>query len=188
MEREYELFEKTADGEPLWRGHASGLREVRLKLREISERTSNECFAIHLPTKEIVAKLNVGGRKGSKPTVFQIAYANQLAIARTEVLRLHGCEVVSVIGNEAAKTVLTLPQRYDLFIVGHAAPEETRKEMVAWLKAKFPGVPVLALNDSATEKLAGADYNVKLNGPEAWLPMISSALGGRNEGSVSPRS
>jgi hypothetical protein len=29
--------------------------------------------------------------------------------------------------------------------------------MVAWLKAKFPGVPVLALNDSATEELVGAD-------------------------------
>jgi hypothetical protein len=188
MEREYELFEKTADGDPLWRGHASGLQEVRLKLQEISRSTTNECFAMYLPTKEIVARLNVGGRKGSKPMVFQIAYANKLAIARTEVLRLHGYEVVSVIGNESAKTVLTLPQAYDLFIVGHAAPTETRREIVAWLKSRFPGVPVLALNPSAAEELVDADYNVKLNGPEAWLPVISSALSGRSEGPSSSRS
>jgi hypothetical protein len=173
VEREYELFEQLPDGSPMWRGQASGLHGVRLKLQEIARTTTNECFAMYLPTKEIVARLNLGA---GKPLVVQIAYDNRLATARTEVLRLHGYEVVSVIGNEAAKAVLGLPQHCDLFIVGHAAPEESRTEMVAWLKMKYPGVRIIALNSPKIRELVGADYNVTLNGPEVWLKIVSGAL------------
>jgi len=139
---------------------------------------------MYLPTKEIVARINVGASRGvrRKPLVFQIAYDHGLATARTEVLRLHGYEVVSVIGNEAAKLILSLRQHCDLFIVGHAAAEEERKEMVAWLKTQYPEVRILALNSPKIQELVGADYNVKLNGPELWLPVIASALGGQYEG------
>src|SRR5207248_8306987 len=91
MEREYELFEKLPDGSPMWRGHASGLNSVRQQLQQIARETKNECFAIYLPTKEIVARLNVGASVGisGKPLVFQIAYDTRLATARTDVLRLH---------------------------------------------------------------------------------------------------
>jgi hypothetical protein len=110
--------------------------------------------------------------------VFQIAYDSGLASARTSVLRLQGYEVVSVIGNEAAKVVLSMPEQYDFFIVGHAAEDQVRKEMVLCLKAHYPGVPILALNPPKASELAGADYNVKLNGPETWLPLIATALRG----------
>jgi hypothetical protein len=73
-----------------------------------------------------------------------------------------------------------LRQHCDLFIVGHAAPEEERKEMAAWLKTQYPEVRILALNSPKIRELVGADYNVKLNGPEVWLPVIASALGGQH--------
>ncbi len=182
MDREYELFERLTDGSPIWHGSVTGLRDARLKLQEIAKTTTNECLAIYLPTGEIVARLNVGLSRGAigKPLVFQIAYDERLAIARSEVLRLHGYEVVSVIGNEAAKIVLSLPQNCDLFIIGHSGAEEDRKEMVVWLKTKYPGVRILALNPGILE-LSGAHHNVKLNGPETWLPVIASALGGHHE-------
>ena len=182
MEREYELFELLADGSPMWRGQASGLRDVRLKLKEIAKNTTSECFAMHLQTKEIVARLNIRASSGAsgKPLVFQIGYDDRLATARTEVLRLYGYEVVTVIGNEAAKLVLTLPQHCDVFIVGHAAPEEARQEIVAWLKTKYPTVRILALNSPNIRELLGADYNVKLNGPEVWLPLVAGALDGQH--------
>ena len=82
--------------------------------------------------------------------------------------------------------VLSMPQSYDLFVVGHAAPEEDRKEIVAWLKTKFPRVPILALNSPSIRKLSGADFNVKMNGPEAWLPVIARALGGHRESANHP--
>lgn len=187
MEREYELFELLADGSPMWRAHASGLREVRVKLQEIAKTTPNECVAMHLPTKEIVARLNISASRGktAKPLVFQIAYDDRLAMARAEVLRLHGYEVVSAAGNEAAKVILSLPQHCDVFVVGHAAPEETRKEIVAWLKARYPGVRIIALNSPKIQELPGADYNVKLNGPQTWLPVVASALGGSQSGPAS---
>jgi hypothetical protein len=37
-------------------------------------------------------------------------------------------------------------QHYDLFIVGPAAPEDTRREIVDWLKEKYPTVKIPALH------------------------------------------
>lgn len=88
--------------------------------------------------------------------------------------------MVSVIGNEAAKVMLAVPQAFDLLVVGHAAPEETRKEMVAWLKTNCPGVPILALNSPVIRELPGAEYNAIMNGPETWLRTIAEALGARS--------
>ena len=115
---------------------------------------------MHLPTKEVVARLNVRSSRGvgRKPVVFQVAYDSGRATAPTMVLRLQGYEVVSVIGNEAAKVVLSMPEQYDFFIVGHAAADQTREEMVSWLKAHYPGVRILALNPPKVSELAGADY------------------------------
>jgi hypothetical protein len=77
-----------------------------------------------------------------------------------------------VIGNDPARVLLTSIQHYDLFIVGHAAPEETRTEMIDWIKVKYPRVKILAFNDPH-QQLLNADYNVTLNGPENWLPIVT---------------
>ena len=114
---------------------------------------------------------------GKKPVVFQIAYDPNRAPTRAEVLKLHGYEVITVIGNEAAKVILSMKQDCDLLLVGHAAPEETRRDMVEWLKTNCPGVRILALNPPPIRELIGADYNVKLNGPETLLPIIATAMG-----------
>ena len=187
MEREYELFEQLPDGTPVWRSHASGLHMVRSELQKLAKTTTNMCFAIYLPTKEIVARLNVGHSAfGQKPVVFQIAYDSSLVTTRSAALKLHGYEVVSVIGNEAAKVILELQlQQIHLFVIGHAAPEEDRMEMVAWLRAKYPGVRILALNPPRIPELPGADYNVKLDDPEKWLPMVANALSEHRSGDFS---
>ena len=178
MEREYELFEQLPDGSPVWRDHASGLQNVRLKLRRIAQTTANECFAIYLPTKEVVARLNVQSHSlRRKRLIFQIAYDSKQATERTEILRLCGYDVVSVIGNEAAKVILSMEQHCDLFIVGNGASEENRKDLVAWIKSKYPDVRILALNSPGIRELVGADYNVELNGPKAWLRLVTSTLG-----------
>jgi hypothetical protein len=71
---------------------------------------------------------------------------------------------------------LDLSNSWNFFIVGTDATKEVREEMVAWLKARFPGVPILALNPPGTPLLRGANYNVKQNGSELWLPVVSRAL------------
>jgi hypothetical protein len=73
----------------MWRERANGLPEVRRRLAELSRTTKNECFALYVPTKEIVACVNVGGvrPKIAKRLVGQIAYDQKLSMARTDVLR-----------------------------------------------------------------------------------------------------
>lgn len=81
-------------------------------------------------------------------------------------------------GNEAAKTLLTTlgvrPDDIAFFIVGHAAPQSTRKAMVDWLRSRYPSAKILLLNPP-NEEIDGADYNQVQDGPELWLEVISAA-------------
>ena len=65
------------------------------------------------------------------------------------------------------------PHAIDLFIVGHAAPQLTRQEMVRWLKLTHQ-VAIIALNPPDQE-LIEADYNVLINDPESWLRLLPDA-------------
>ena len=111
----------------------------------------------------------------TKRILFQIGYDEKGLNARAELFRRFGHEVISVTHNEAAKVALSSFPDVDLFIVGHTAPEQTRKEMVDWLKANYPKVKILALNPSANRKLSGADYNVILNDRDEWLLLLAAA-------------
>src|SRR5258708_18468179 len=111
-------------------------------------------------------------QKGNR--IFQIAYDEPLLITRAELLRSRGYEVHSAFGNNEAQRVLDKGEGYDLFIVGHAASKGTREAMVMWLKSRFPDTKILALNPLDDMKLPGADYNLILNGPEAWLAVVAT--------------
>ena len=179
MNREYDLFECLPDGSTLWRGVAVGAFDAHLQLRELARTTVNELFAIEVLTGEVLARVNTPliTQQRKIKRVFQIAYDENLLAVRAEQLRAHGYEVRSVIGNKTAKAVLGSGQDYDLFVVGHKAPEETRIEMVGWLKTKYPKVRILALNPPDCECLDGADYNVPQNVPGELLSTVSAALG-----------
>ena len=58
MERDYDLFERSQYNSPVWRGSVHGLENAGRKLREPAKRTTNECFAIYSPTRQIVALLH----------------------------------------------------------------------------------------------------------------------------------
>ena len=64
-----------------------------------------------------------------------------------------------------------------LFIIGHNANPQVRKEIAAWLKSKYSRVPILALNPPYQQELKLADYNIILNGPEEWLFIVESTAG-----------
>jgi hypothetical protein len=142
MHRVYEIFEVPPNGSPQRVTVVSGLESAKSKLYEIADHTNNECFAADAGTRQIVALVNAAPSKwrGTKH-IFQITYDEELGRERAELLKSHGYNVLSVIGNEVAKVALSPIQHHDLFIVGHAAPEETRQEIVLWLKEKYPEVP-----------------------------------------------
>jgi predicted phosphodiesterase len=86
---------------------------------------------------------------------------------------IFGHEVIPVTHNEAAKVALSSFRDVDVFIVGHTAPEQTRKEKVAGLKANYPKVKIVVLNPSK-DQLLGADYNVVLNEHDEWLSLLAA--------------
>lgn len=55
MDREYDVFEKFPDGSHIWRAFVRGLVDARARVAQLSATSSNEFYAIHTPTKEIVA-------------------------------------------------------------------------------------------------------------------------------------
>ena len=170
MRRVYEIFEVPPNGSPQKVTVVLGLEYAKSVLQGLANHTTNECFASDTKTHQIVMQLNAPSAKLRR--VFQITYDEAVGLRRAELLRSQGYGVVSVIGNEEAKLLLTCTQPYDLFIVGHAASVETRRELVGWLKALYPQVKILAVN-SPDQQVAAADFNVLLNGPETWLPIVS---------------
>lgn len=184
MHRVYEVFEVLPNGSPRRVIVVSGLESAKARLQELANSTSNECFASDTKTHQIVALMNVPPSKWrASKHIFQITYDEQLGQQRAELLKSRGYTVLSVIGNEAARVALIPIQHYDLFIVGHAAPQETRQEIVLWLKAKYPRVKILALNP-ANQQVPRADYNVRQEDPESWLPIISREVADSNRGPV----
>ena len=134
-------------------------------------------MATDAETHEVVAQRNVPRAKGrAAKRIFQIAYDEGIEFRRAQLLGALGYGVIPVSGNEAAaKVLLSSIQHYDLFIVGHAAPESARREMVVWLKANYPRIKVLAL-DQPHQKIDNADYNAVQNGPQTWLPIDPERL------------
>ena len=181
MHRNYEIFEVLPDGSPQRVAVASGLESAKLKLHDLSNHSRNECYVVDPGTHQIVVHMNVPPTKWQAvKRVLQISYEAESGIRRARLLTSFGCNVVSIISNEAAEFLLTglisKSDRFDLFIIGHAAPEETRREIVAWLKAKYPRAKVLALNPP-NQQILSADFNVPQEDPESWLPIVRHELG-----------
>ena len=85
--------------------------------------------------------------------IFQVAYREEHFLARANFLRRQGYTVTSIIGNEAAKAVLPMLPQVDLLIIGHAALEETRLDMVAWLHERYPRTRILSLSPTGVVAL-----------------------------------
>jgi hypothetical protein len=60
VDREYDVFEIFPDGTHIWRAFVRGLVGARARVMELGKTSSNEFYAIHTPTKEIVANTTKG--------------------------------------------------------------------------------------------------------------------------------
>jgi hypothetical protein len=58
MDRQYDLFEVTPDGSPLWLEVVTGHENAIQRLKELAAKTTNEIRVIHLPTKAVIAAIN----------------------------------------------------------------------------------------------------------------------------------
>jgi len=164
----FDIFRVDSDG-PRWLEAAADLEGARARVNLLATASPGEYLIANHETGE---KISI--KPKTKRILFQIGYEAKGLNARAELLRRFGHEVISVTNNEAAKIALRSYHDVDLFIVGHLAPEQTRKEMVAWLKANYPQVKIVALNPSR-DQLIGADHNVVLNDRDEWLALLTAA-------------
>lgn len=164
----FDIF-KVESGQLRWMELAADLERAKARVRILATSSPGEYIIANQETGE---KISIKGQ--TKRILFQIGYDEKGINARAELLRRFGHEVISVTNNEAAKVALSSYHDVELFIVGHTAPEQTRKEMVAWLKANYPKVKIVALNPSK-DQLTGADYNVILNEHDEWLSLLAAA-------------
>ena len=164
----FDIF-KVEASELRWMEVAPDLERAKARVKILVTSSPGEYIIANQATGE---KISIKGQ--TKRILFQIGYDEKGINARAELLRRFGHEVISVTHNEAAKVALSSYHDVDLFIVGHTAPEQTRKEMVAWLKTNYPKVKIVALNPSK-EQLVGADYNVVLNAQDEWLSLLAAA-------------
>jgi hypothetical protein len=153
-----------------WMEAVADLERAKARVKVLAVSSPGQYIIVNQETGE---KISI--RSKTRRILFQIGYDEKGLNARAELFRRFGHEVISVTDNEAAKVALTSLRDVDLFIVGHTAPEQTRKEMVDWLKTNYPKVKILALNPSANRKLSGADYNVILNAHDEWLSLLAAA-------------
>src|SRR5947199_9331145 len=126
----FHIFKVQSDGSLRWIEGAVNVERAKARLKVLAASSRGEYVISELTGKKISIK------SVPKLTIFQIGYNEKELHARAELFRHCGHEVISAADNEAAKRVLTSIQSVDVFVVGHMAPEQTRKEMVDWLRSE----------------------------------------------------
>jgi len=165
----FHIFKVQSDGTLRWAEAAADVEQAKARAKALQVSSPGE-YVISSLTGEKISIKSV-----SKQVVFQIGYDEKDLNARADLFRRVGHQVISVLDNEAAKHALRSIEKVDVFVVGHTAPEQTRKEMVDWLKANFPNLKIVALIPSANRQLPRADYNIVLNDWDEWLSLLAAA-------------
>jgi hypothetical protein len=170
MSQQFHISKVESDGSIRLIEQADDVERARDRVNKLAAFSPGEYIITNQQTGE---KTSI--QSHVKQIVFQIGYDENDLNARAELFRRCGHHVISVADNSAARHALTSIENVDVFVVGPNAPEETRKEMVDWLKANFPKIKVVALIPSASRKLPSADYNIVLNDWDEWLSLLSAA-------------
>lgn len=163
----FHIFKMQSDGCRRYLEGAVSVERAKARVEVLAAASPGEYVITNLAGHQISLKSQ------TKRVLFQIGYDERELNARAELFRRCGHEVISLADNEAAKRALSSIRNVDLFVVGHTAPEQTRKEMVDWLKVNFPNVKIVALIPSADRELTSADYNIVL---DAWGEWISALV------------
>ena len=164
---QFEIFKVEPDGRLRWLATAPSMQTAETQVKRLPPGNYVIIADQHTPKR-------ISIRSPAKQIVFQIYYDDsEGSTARETLFRSFGHEVISVADNDVAKGALASIPKVDVFILGHTAPEHTRKEMVDWLKVNFPKAKIVALIPSAIPQLLCADYNVPQSNWDAWLSLFA---------------
>ena len=164
---QFEIFEVEPDGRLRWLATAPSMQTAETHAKRLPPGNYVIIADQHTPKR-------ISIRSPAKQIVFQICYDDsEGSTARETLFRSFGHDVISVADNDVAKGALASIPKVDVFILGHTAPEHTRKEMVDWLKVNFSKAKIVALIPSAIPQLLCADYNVPQSNWDAWVSLFA---------------
>ncbi len=106
-------------------------------------------------------------------SVLHISYYSSLLHTREVMMTAAGHAVTSALGNEAGKE-LVHDNDFDVAVVGFSGRLQDRREIVRWLKDRWPDLPVVALQ-SQSESIDGAECVVSGQDPKVWLDAVRQA-------------
>ena len=106
--------------------------------------------------------------------ILHVGYDPVLTELREGVLGRNGYEVVSAIGNEAAKRAAE--DSFDLVIIGNGGTVEERAEIVKWFAKRRIKLPVLVMRAGPDEHFPQATVEFIGATPEDWISSIRRAV------------
>lgn len=171
MSPPFNIFKVQSDGRLLWMESVGDMERAKARVKKLATSSPGE-YVITAQTGE-----RISIKSALKRIMFQIGYDERELNVRAELFRRFGHEVISVADNDGAKRALASIQDVDIFIVGHAAPEHTRREMVDWLKRNFPRIKIVALIPPGNRQLESVDCSVVLNDWNEWLLLLEATAG-----------
>jgi hypothetical protein len=164
-----DIFKAQQDGSLRWLAAAASMETAEARVKRLPPGEY-----VIIADEHTVKRISI--KSPAKQIVFQISYEDDRGSAARETLfRSFGHEVISVANNDAAKRVLALIPNVDVFVLSHTGPEETREEMVDWLKVNFPKAKIVALIPSASPELLCADYNIPQSDWAAWVSLFAAS-------------
>lgn len=164
----FHIFKVLNDGSRTWMEGAVDVEAATARVKVLVASSPGKYVITNLTGETVSLKSR------RKRIIFQIGYDERELKVRAELFRRCGHEVISVADNEAARCALSSFRNVDVFVVGYSAPEQTKKEMVDWLKMDFPKAKIVALIPSANHRLPRADHNVVLNDWNEWRSFLAS--------------
>ena len=107
-------------------------------------------------------------------TILHVAYDALLLEVRESALERHGYHVTSVIGNEAAKRIVSAAA--DLVVVGNGGSLEERLDMVKWLTENWPQVAVIVMSADERERYPQGTVVFQGDTPNDLVTLVQRVL------------
>jgi hypothetical protein len=80
--------------------------------------------------------------------------------------------------NRAVRSLDLSHLRVGVVVIGHAAPWEKRRKLIAHFRETLPGVPIVALLRRRDKDLDCSEFNCSTGNPPLWLRTVNQTLAG----------
>jgi hypothetical protein len=109
--------------------------------------------------------------------VVQVEFRPSLLSTRDDILQSLGHPVVAVLGSQAARNLDLSDRQVGVVVIGHGAPWEERRKLIAHFRETLPGVPIIALL-RRRDRMFDCDFNCSADNPPLWVRTVNQALAG----------